>query len=169
MPSLIPLTDISEYNIDTETSLRMYYSPNHPAYPTRFTGYLPSEVISELDERLSETQSRSILVILARIEAAFQIDYKVRAKSKGSDPISMSFRKLYALKGDRASFEYEILKVWRNYIDPENCRLINRLGGMIKYRHWLAHGRHWQYSSNYTYTDVYLMADVILAGFDLQS
>jgi hypothetical protein len=72
MPSLAPLADISEYQRDSEASLRLYYSFSNPTYQARFTGYFPSEIAVELIERLDETEMRSALIVLARIEAAFR-------------------------------------------------------------------------------------------------
>ncbi|MDO9425624.1 MAG: hypothetical protein Q7T93_02220 [Methylobacterium sp.] len=168
MPNLIALTDILEYHVDTEASLRLYYSSSHPSYQARFTGYFPSEVLSELNERLSETEMRSALVMLARIEAAFRVDYRARATSKSADPISVRFRKLHASKGDRARLEDDILEVWRQYLDPADRAVISQLRGMLKYRHWLAHGRYWNPGAQHTFDNVYLLADVILTGFGLQ-
>ena len=168
MPSLVPLADISGYHADAEASLRLYYSLQHSTHQARFTGYFPSEVAAELIERLDETEMRSALVILARIEAAFRVDYKVRATSKRADPVSVGFRRLHATKSDRARLEDEILEVWRQNLEPADRAVISQLRGMLKYRHWLAHGRYWQPGVQHTFQDVYLLAYIILSGFDLE-
>jgi len=167
MPKLAPLTEIANYHTDTEESLRHYYSPSYPGYPRRFYAYLASEISTELMERIAETEMRSVLVILARVEAAFRRDYKARATSKNSDPISIAFRKLYNEKGERVRLEDEILDVWRAQLQPASRQSISDLRGMLKYRHWLAHGRHWNQGRPHSYRDAYLLADVILSGLSL--
>lgn len=108
------------------------------------------------------------MVILARIEAAFRVDYKARATSKRTDPISASFRKLYVQKGDRVRLEDDILEIWRQSLDPADRAIIGQLRGMLKYRHWIAHGRYWHPGAQHAFDDIYLLADVILTGLDLQ-
>lgn len=92
----------------------------------------------------------------------------MRATSKRADPISIEFRKLYNTKSDRARLDDEILEVWRQHLEPTGRAVISQLRGMLKYRHWLAHGRYWHAGTQHTFQDVYLLADVILAGLDLQ-
>ena len=90
-----PLLDIANYHEDTEKSLRLYFSPDNPDYLARFATDLPSEVAEKLKSRISETEIRSSLTVMARIEAAFYIDYNERCKNKGADALSVEFRKIF--------------------------------------------------------------------------
>ena len=110
---------------------------------------------------------RSVLVILARVEAAFRRDYKARATGKSPDSISIEFRKLHKAKGLKVRLEEEILSVWRGHVEPTEQKNISDLKGMLKYRHWLAHGRYWNQGRQHSYQDVYLLADIILCGLPL--
>jgi hypothetical protein len=58
--------------------------------------------------RLDETDLRSSLTILARLEAAFRIDYKQRCAKKKPDPVSIEFRALSSAKGRKVALEDEI-------------------------------------------------------------
>ena len=169
MPSLIPLIDISYYHLTVEMALRLHYSPSNPSYQFIFTGYRPVEVSAELNERIIETEIRSVLIIIARLEAAFRIDYISRAKSKRADQISIDLRLLYKRKKSKARLDEDILEIWREYLDPTGRAVVSKLRGMLRYRHWLAHGRYWQFGAKHSYDDVYLVADVILTDFGLQA
>ena len=168
MPELASLNDIVDYLADADSALRFYYSTLYPYFVTRFAGYLPREVAAELAVRIDETEMRSVLVILARVEAAFRRDYDVRCTSKKADPISIDFRKLHKKKGKKVRFEDEILDTWRRHLEPADRDIISQLRTMLKYRHWLAHGRYWNVGRTHRFQDVYLLADVILSDLPLQ-
>jgi hypothetical protein len=165
----LTLVNIAEYHADVETSLRSYFSLSNPQFFARFAGYLESEVVAELAERLSETDMRSALVVMARIEAAFRIDYQLRAKKqKQPDPVSTKFRKLYKQQGERVRLDEDIWETWRaNVNDPAARALISSLRSVFKFRHWLAHGRYWPVGNKYDFQVIYTLADAVLEGFPL--
>lgn len=169
MPNLTPLVDISHHHLTAEASLRLYYSQTNPSYQIAFAGYRPTEVAAELRERIVETEARSILVIIARLEAAFRTDYLSRAKSKAADPLTIDLRRLYKRRRGRARLDEDILEVWRDHLGPAGRAVVSKLRGMLHYRHWLAHGRYWQLGTKHAYNDVFLVADAILTGFGLQA
>ena len=167
MPRLAPLVDIARYQSDAEAALRLYYSSSHTEYAARFATYLLREVQEEFEQRLQETEMRSSLIVLARLEAAFRTDYRQRARLKLNDPISVDFRKLFKARRERARLEDDILEVWRRHLDPSSGQYISHLRRMLKYRHWLAHGRHWAFADQREFQDVYLLADTIFTNFNL--
>lgn len=170
MPDLVSLVDIADYHTDAGASLRLYFSTINPEYTQRFTTYLPSEVNAELAQRMSETDLRSTLVVLARIEAALRKDYIERgSKLKLSDDISLAFRKIYKRKGRRANLNDDILDVWYQNLDPSSRSFISTLRGMLNFRHWLAHGRYWNPGAKYDFRDAYLLADIVLTSLPLCS
>ena len=89
--AIFSLTDISEYHLDAERALHLYFSPLAPDYAVRFFGYQLSSVRNELDSRLAETDLRSALAVLTRIEAAFRTDYEQRCNRRKRDSISRMF------------------------------------------------------------------------------
>ncbi len=167
MPNQMSLIDIAAYQRDAEASLRLYFSPTNPSYAANFAAYLPSEVDEELSERINETDMRSALVVMARVEAAFRIDYKERCRRKMSDHVSIEFRKIFKKRGEKARLDEDIWDTWRQKSDPPKRALINQLRGVFKFRHWLAHGRHWPVGTTHDFQDIYLLADTVLADFPL--
>ena len=101
-----------------------------------------AEVTDELRERLDEVDRASSLDVLSSVEATFRIDYLQRCQRRLKDPISVSLRKIYRFKKNRASLEDEIFDAWIQN-SPGLTRLFSELRGAFKYRHWLAHGRYW--------------------------
>ncbi|MDR3517225.1 MAG: hypothetical protein P4M00_15560 [Azospirillaceae bacterium] len=167
MPNQISLVDIADYHRDAEASLRLYFSQTNPDYAARFATYLPSEVNEELAERISETDIRSALVVMARIEAAFRIDYKERCMRKMSDDISIEFRKLFKNSGEKARLDEDIWNMWCEKSDPSVRVIISQLRSAFRFRHWIAHGRHWNVGNRYDFQDIYLLADTVFSGFPL--
>ena len=163
---LVSLIDLTDYHRDAESSLRLYFTPDNPDFVVRFAIYKPSEVEAELADRLSETDMRSALAIMAHIEAAFRIDYQQRCERKKPDPVSIAFRKLFKSQGRNVRLEDDIWKVWCQS-HPSTRPLISQLRSVFKFRHWLAHGRYWQVGSKYDFQTLYLLADGVLATFPL--
>ena len=160
------ITDIAEYQLDTQRSLELYYSDFNPQYDTIFAGDTLLEVANALDGRLSETEMRSGLVLMARIEAAFRTDYLNRCEKKRPDDISIQFRKIFRDKGRYAGLETDIWNVWRN-THPSAKKIIGDLKGVFKFRHWIAHGRYWKPGNTYDFQTIYLLADTVFSSFDL--
>ena len=121
----------------------------------------------ELLQRLDETELRSTLIVLARVEAAFRRDFRARVNGKKSDAISIVFRQLHSCKGDHVRLFEDILEVWKANIDPADKTYVSKFKGMLHTRHWLAHGRHWVYAVTESYLDVYLLADALLMQLPL--
>ena len=169
MPRLARLVDIADYQVDAEASLQLYYSNAHAGFAARFATYLQREVQEEFEQRLQETAMRSSLIVLARVEAAFWQDYWERARLKLNDPISVDLRKVFKSRRERARLDDDILATWRRHLDPSSGQYISHLRGMLKYRHWLAHGRHWVFGGQHEFPDVYLLADTIFTSFPLLS
>lgn len=169
MPDIGTLPDIAEYQTDAENSFRLLFSQINLGYFLRFSTYLPREVDAELAARIDETDLRSSLMTLALVEAAFRVDYLERCKLKKTDNVSIAFRKIFKVKKERARLDDDILKTWYDNIVPADRRAITELRKMFKFRHWLAHGRYWNYSSNYNFQDVYLIANAVMDELQLYS
>jgi hypothetical protein len=162
----VSLVDLAGYHRDAESSLRLYFTPVNPDFTVRFASDRPSEVEAKLADRLSETDMRFALAIMARVEAAFRIDYQQRCEKKKPDPISIAFRALSKARGRNVRLEDDIWEVWRQS-HPSTRPLISQLRSVFKFRHWLAHGRYWQVGSKYDFQTLYLLADGVLATFPL--
>jgi hypothetical protein len=131
-PRVVSILDIAAYHEDTDSSLRLFFTSSNPNFALRFLGKSRSEIDAELADRLFETDLRSSLAILSRLEAAFRIDYEQRCEKKKRDAISKALR-----------LEEQIFATWREK-HPETAQLISQLMGAFKFRHWLAHGTHWE-------------------------
>lgn len=169
MPSVAPLTDIAFYHLDAEKSLRLYYSSSNPNYLTTFVDKTQAQVSSELKVLVKETEIRSILIIIARLEAAFRLDMKYRVHAKHPDDLSIALRALHKKKSNKAGLEQDIFPIWKEHLDEDGKKVLSGLKTMLKYRHWIAHGRYWQFSANHNYVDTYLLADTVLNKFGLMS
>lgn len=168
MPDLQSLSDIAEYHRDAESSLKLLFSRANPDFAVRFATYLSAEIDGELVERISETDLRSSLVTLARIEVAIRSDYRARSKAKWSDNVSIAFRKIHKKYQERARLD-DILNVWSVNLLPQDRIVISQLKGFFKFRHWLAHGRETNFAPVHAFQDVYLLANAVVTKLPLQS
>lgn len=169
MTSVVPLPDIALYHAMAENSLRLYHSTSNPAYSTTFANMAQSEINAQLSSLVEETEVRSILIIIARLEAAFRLDMRHRFQSKNPDDLSIALRRLYKRKPRSAKLDKDIFPIWKEHLDGPGRQVLSSLKGMLKYRHWIAHGRYWQFSPNHSYTDAYILAYTILTQFGLKA
>jgi hypothetical protein len=167
----VSISAVADYHRDTESSLRLYFTRTNPDFVARFAGDLPSEVEKELADRLNETDLRSALAIMSRIEAVFRIDFRQRCKKKQPDGVSIAFRRLrrpYGAQDWRVPLERGIFDTWRS-VHPDTSSLIGELKGAFRFRHWLAHGRYFQpqLARKYDYPYLYLLAISLLEQLPL--
>jgi hypothetical protein len=117
--------------------------------------------------RLAEIDINSSLSLLSAVEAAFRFDYLQRCYMKKKDPLSRTFRGIHKHKGSRALLEDDILNGWKQ------CAIglkdiLGHLKGVLKYRHWIAHGRYWEPKlgrTKYDYQSVYQLVDTVFSSF----
>lgn len=165
----LSLVALADYHRDAEASLRLYFTSANPDFAVHFASERQSEVDAKLANRLSETDMRSALAVMASVEAVFRIDYQQRCDKKKSDPVSIAFRALFKARGRNVRLEDDIWEVWRQN-HPSTKPLISQLRSVFKFRHWLAHGRYWQIGRKYDFQTLYLLAELadgVLASLPL--
>ncbi len=167
LPPAISLKDLAEYHADVVSSLRNYFGGATHLY-SRFIGYSSAEISNELALRLQETDLRSALAVMARIEAMFRIDYECRCQKRLKDNVSRAFRELRKSRHKRVRLDEDIFEVWLSHSFVERW-IIGELRGAFKFRHWLAHGRYWvpKLGKKYDFTGIYLLAEMVLYAFPL--
>lgn len=136
------LNAIYSYYVVAEQALRDFHSISGANAAQRFIGLTPVEVATQLRTRLDELEWGCIGSTIFALEATFRNDYKKRRRGPKRAPLVREFRALYNARGEKVSFEYELLERWKNsrILSPDLSR---DLGDAIKLRHWLAHGRYW--------------------------
>jgi hypothetical protein len=166
----ISLAYLAAYHKDADLSLRLFFTNLNPNFEIRFFGESQGSIELELEGRLNETDLRSSLAILSRIEAAFRIDYEERAAKKRQkrDAVSKVFRALYKNYRGNVRLEDDIFSTWRD-AHPGAAALISELKGAFKFRHWLAHGSYWEpkLGRKYEFLDVYALGVNVLANLPL--
>lgn len=163
------IIEIAERKRDFDAALKLYFSSLSPTFGDRFFGYSDERVSEELRDRLKEVDRNSALVALAALEAAFRVDYVQRCEQRKKDPLSRAARQLYVRKKERVSFEEEILALWKEH-STLSASEIGFIKGAFKYRHWLAHGRHWppKFGQAYDFKVVYSLVGDILSKIAME-
>lgn len=159
------LLDLADYHQDVESSLRLYFTSANPNFVAIFAGHSRYEIAEKLDERIHETEMRSALAVMARVEAAFRLDYQWRRKANESDVISAAFRKY---RKENIRLDEDIWETWKIH-HPAVGPLIGRLRSAFRFRHWLAHGRYWTIGQKYDFQTVYLLAQAVSDTFPLRA
>jgi proline dehydrogenase len=160
----LDVKDIEKYYYATEKALRSYYQTSNAVFATNSW----EELAEELNFNIAELDKSSALMILATIEAHFRLDYVRRCRYREKDELSRKFRELYKKKGSRASLSDDILELWKKYTLKND--LVSRIRIILNYRHWLAHGRYWNYKQGkkYDFFEVRDLAAIIQTEFKLE-
>ena len=98
-------------------------------------------------EMIRELGQQNVLLLVASIEATFQVDLGARATRRLNDRYSVALRRLRKRMRDqdrRVEIE-DILDVWQT--ETRLARAVGDFKQVIAYRHWLAHGRYWRQKS----------------------
>lgn len=160
------IADVADYHNDVMASLSQYFSEASATFKERFLGYSPDEVRGKLKERIDETDLRSALAILIRLEAIFRVDYEFRCRKRMKDSLSRVCRTIHKSRKQRVRLDEDILEAWRQNLTGASL-LIGALRGAFKYRHWLAHGRYWKpkLGARYDFNTIYDIAENVLSTF----
>jgi hypothetical protein len=166
----LQLNELESYHQDVEASLRLCFSPSAATFDARFVGKQMEEVKQELELRIAESDVRSTFFVLTSLEATFRVDFDVRCRKRGKDALSLYFREVERKHKRVASLDEDILEGWRRHEQLASSRLIRELRDAFKFRHWLAHGRHWtpKFPRKYDFRYVHLMADGIISEFPFE-
>ncbi len=132
------MVEIAEYHNDVVSALRLHFGRIIGAASDDPSARLEGEAL--LVARLSETDRRSAFFILARLEAAFRVDYESRCRNRMKDNLSRAFRRIWKTQKLKISLDEDIFELWRAHV-PASRQLVSELRGAFKFRHWLAHGR----------------------------
>lgn len=126
------------------------------------------------DSVIRETDLHYTLGLISSIEGLFNYQIKLFVSRKRKDKLAKVLRQKFKRKVQeekQIKFD-EILDLWKKY-DPALQPQISNLRSFLKYRNWLAHGRHWkiQYWNCPDPNDVYLLYGALdkIIGFDLLS
>lgn len=135
----LPLSEVYLYKKDAEDGLGLLFS--QAARYERFVLMTPKEIQQLSTERLTELELQATLSLMTSLEAFFQLDFHDRIEKRYKDPLSKHFRESYK-KRKQISFESDIINGWET-IYPETRRVFQKIKAVLRYRHWLAHGRYW--------------------------
>ncbi|MGO9095342.1 MAG: hypothetical protein ACLQGV_08970 [Bryobacteraceae bacterium] len=168
----LELDELDSYHRDVVASLCLYFSPSNPRYDERFAGRREDDVRQERESRIEESELRSALALLTRLEASFKVDFDFRCKKRKKDALSRHFREVEKKRKERkerARLDEDILEGWKMH-HLELSVEIGELRGAFRFRHWLAHGRYWEpkLGRNYDYGSILSIAEETIAKFPFE-
>ncbi len=101
-----------------------------------------------------ELQHLACFDLVSATEALLRVDFHNRIFNKDKSPIGRVFRNIYKKKANKVSLEEDIIETWKN-ITGDNS--FSDLLSLLRYRHWLAHGRYWtpKFGRGYSFNIVF--------------
>jgi hypothetical protein len=160
---LLRFEEVAASHSDIAKSIRFYYAAQllEPRDP-KFIGYSNPEIRQEQNLRLEDLDRNSVFGLLAALEATFRVDFLLRCHYRKKDDLSRFFREVRRTKGDKVSFEHDILEGWKSHFASAKS-LLSELKGAFRLRHWLAHGRWYnpKLGKKYDFSSVYQLAQAL--------
>jgi len=131
-------------------ALRREVLANPSLFPL-FQGMSVPEFEESLRDTRQELDSQVTMALIASFEAIIRLNFRGRISRRLKDPTSKRLRGLARAwrpgEAHKASLE-QILDIWKQAVG--NAQTIGRFKQLLKFRHWLAHGRYWAQTSGIT-------------------
>jgi hypothetical protein len=136
------------------------HSKVHIKVNPKFTSFTLDELNEYFLKSEDELEHLTCFSIISSTEAHLKVDYIKRVRRKDKSPIGRIFRDFNKKTGKRISLEEHILDSWKK--ETKDASFSNFLG-LLKYRHWLAHGRYWEpkLGQYYSVDDVSVISEAI--------
>lgn len=115
---------------------------------TGFVGLTPSEFEARISEMRRELDDQVEMSLCAAYEAQLRTDYLARSALKTKDKASIELRRLFRAHGESVELD-QILEGWKKVIGGLS-KAIGEFRQVVKFRHWLAHGKYWNQKSGLT-------------------
>lgn len=148
------VSDIWEQHVFIRTALErepatatLNIGLGNPHYYPDLFGKTPAEVKEYYAAKIAELDLQYCLFLLAAAEAVLRMNFKARVRTKKKDPTSRQYRKIFLSLPShkkRISVDEHILKSLRRH-NPVLKPKLDELGLAFDLRHWLAHGRCWNW------------------------
>src|SRR5262249_46653377 len=131
---------------------------------TLLIGFTLEEVKEFFDAQRSRLDLLVMFELLATTEAILRLDFINRVEARKKDPLSRHFRRLKKATGEKIRLDEDILQAFKDHVSASSP--IGNLRGVLRLRHWLAHGRHWHPKLGRIYTpgDVLDIAKPLVAA-----
>ncbi|MFI5139341.1 MAG: hypothetical protein ACHQIM_16080 [Sphingobacteriales bacterium] len=98
------------------------------------------EINTYFDNSEEELERLVCLDLISATEAFLRVDCYNRVNEKDKSEIGRIFREVHKKKEIKISLEEDIIEIWKNQLGNKP---FSDFLGLLKYRHWLAHGRYW--------------------------
>jgi hypothetical protein len=137
---------INHYKIKVIDSLT-----SNTRMPDLFLSMTKDEIIEHFTGQQEELEKLVSLNLVVSAKASLRVDYLTRVYNKKKGSVSRNFRDLYQKNGPEARLSEDILEIWVN--SHSACQsAVGDFRGLLRLRHWLAHGRYWtpKLGRNYT-------------------
>ena len=146
---------LAEAQSEILKSLRYGHTPS-PWFARAFRGQTWEEVEAHFQAQRRRLDLLTMFELLAMTEAILRLDLQDRVHTRRKDSLSRRFRELHKVRPRGIRLKEHLLQL----MEEEGVvtgKALNDFRRLLRLRHWLAHGRHWnpKLGRSYTPGDVY--------------
>lgn len=151
---------------DYQAAVLNLFSSGSMGFTSIFSGFTRQQIIDYFEEQKYELERIVCFYIIASSEGQIMNDFKIRIKNNKKDNLTKAYKKYKTRKGIKPILvNDDFLKLFKPIFPnrPEKEK-IEHFNSALHFRHWFAHGRHWEQNigQNYTPFDVYDVSSNLL-------
>lgn len=118
---------------------------------SKFIGLTIDELNDYFEKSEEELEHLVCFDLISATEAILRSDFFTKVYNKDKTELGRMFRGIEKNKGTKIALEEDIIDNWKKVVAERKGDFSNYLG-LVKYRHWLAHGRYWKPKLGQKYT-----------------
>ena len=151
---------------DYQTVVLNLFSSGSLGFSGKFSGLTSQEIIDYFEVQKYELERIVCFYIIASSEGQIMNNFKIRIKNKKKDNLTIAYKQYKKKKGIKPILvNDDFLKLLKPIFPnrPEKD-IIGKFNSALNFRHWFAHGRHWEQNIGKYYTpyDVYDISSELL-------
>jgi len=136
----------------------------------KFIGMTTDELNAYFEESENELEHLVCFDLISATESLLRSDFYARVYNKDKSGLGRTFREIEKGFGNKISLEEHIINSWKEIVVARKSDFSDFLA-LLRYRHWLAHGRYWipklgreHYSPSVTYNIVERVFNIVDDG-----
>jgi hypothetical protein len=134
--------DQSEALLDFRKKIFEAITNSTADFNPKFIDFTVNELNEHYKNSKSELEHLVCFDLISATEATLRSDFLNRVYGKDKSNIGRIFRHLEKIKSNKISLEQDIIEHWKTEAGDRKPHLSGFIS-LLKYRHWLAHGRYW--------------------------
>ncbi|MFA6236509.1 MAG: hypothetical protein WC635_04200 [Bacteriovorax sp.] len=154
--SFLTINDANEWFSNQQTAsvllrkkiMSAIQGKDHLEIPSTFLYMSSKEADLKLLEDKKELEIISSFQVISAAEGSLKYDFELKLRAPLKSALTKNFSNIYSNKSSSMRYidvDRDILEIWKlHYNSDDLTEYIGQFRTLLKFRHWVAHGRFWE-------------------------